>query len=232
MKKTLLFAALGLAAATASADYTEYYTVSYDGKEVKNGDFISVTAPEKTENGKSNYETVLKVVVNKGDEDEPTYMEGSFDLFRPAVDKMVGGAQFCSDANCYPVDNNVPGNFGYRSPDQDFDYYAGDEFEYLIHITDIPADDNKFDQVFRVTMNAFTGEVVDVQGNYGFDKIPDTEFVMYLQYCVPELASVEGIDAADDVEPVYYNLQGLKIEKPEHGLVIEKRGNSVKKVIL
>lgn len=44
-------------------------------------------------------------------------------------------------------------------------------------------------------------------------------------------SAVEGIEAAD-VAPVYYNLQGVRVENPAAGLYIVKRGNKVSKVII
>lgn len=45
-------------------------------------------------------------------------------------------------------------------------------------------------------------------------------------------AGVYEIAADSDIEPVYYNLQGVKIARPANGLYIEKRGESVRKIIL
>ena len=45
-----------------------------------------------------------------------------------------------------------------------------------------------------------------------------------------DAAGVEGIDA-EQAAPVYYNLQGVRIDNPENGLFIVKKGNKVSKVI-
>lgn len=231
MKKTLLFAALAFVAVSASADYKEYYTVSFNGKEVANGEMVTVSAPQTTADGKANYEAVIEVQVNKGDEEVPTYMAGSYDYYRPAESACVGLAQFCSDTNCYPASTAIPGNIGYRDCDPDFDYYAGDSFSYLIHMSDVPTDKADFDQVYKVWMGAYEGEVADVYGNYNFTPVENGQFVMYLQFCLPEFASVDGLEA-EDAAPVYYNLQGVQIERPESGLVIVKKGNKVTKTII
>lgn len=42
--------------------------------------------------------------------------------------------------------------------------------------------------------------------------------------------SVDGI-TAEDCAPVYYNLQGLQVDNPAGGIFIEKRGNTVRKVL-
>lgn len=227
MKKSLLIAAMGLMSLGAYADYAEYYSVSYEGKDVKNGETIVV--PVKA--GESTYEITLGVTVNKGDEEVPTYLSGSMDESYAKGGKFVGGVQFCSDANCYPVAPGFEGNLGYREPNADFDYYAGDEFSYLIHLTDIPADAANINQIYSVSMQAFTGEMANAAGDYSFEQIEGTAYKMYIQFCNSEFASVEGLEV-EEGEAEYYNLQGVRIEKPEHGIVIVKKGNDVKKVVL
>jgi hypothetical protein len=46
-------------------------------------------------------------------------------------------------------------------------------------------------------------------------------------------AGVEEVNVeASDVAPVYYNLQGMRVDNPEHGIYIRCRGNKVDKVAL
>lgn len=40
------------------------------------------------------------------------------------------------------------------------------------------------------------------------------------------------IDGADDSEPVYYNLQGVRVANPANGIYIKKQGNTTTKIIL
>ena len=47
-----------------------------------------------------------------------------------------------------------------------------------------------------------------------------------------EESGVEAIDAADNVAPVYYNLQGVRVQNPANGVYIVKRGNKVSKVFI
>lgn len=44
--------------------------------------------------------------------------------------------------------------------------------------------------------------------------------------------AVDGIEADDNVAPVYYNLQGVRVNNPENGLFIVVKGSKVSKVIL
>jgi hypothetical protein len=46
------------------------------------------------------------------------------------------------------------------------------------------------------------------------------------------VAGVNDITSNNDAEPVYYNLQGVKIANPESGLYIVKRGSKISKEII
>lgn len=43
---------------------------------------------------------------------------------------------------------------------------------------------------------------------------------------------VEGVEAADEAEAVYYNLQGVRVENPEHGIYVKVVGGKAEKVVL
>ncbi len=45
-------------------------------------------------------------------------------------------------------------------------------------------------------------------------------------------AGVEGIEADNNTEAVYYNLQGVRVNNPENGLYIVKQGNKVSKAYI
>lgn len=44
--------------------------------------------------------------------------------------------------------------------------------------------------------------------------------------------AVEGIEADNDATPVYYNLNGVRVANPDHGIYIVKKGGKTSKVIL
>ena len=45
-------------------------------------------------------------------------------------------------------------------------------------------------------------------------------------------ASIIGVSGSNDNAPVeYYNLQGVKIENPGHGIFIRRQGTAVTKII-
>jgi hypothetical protein len=61
-----------------------------------------------------------------------------------------------------------------------------------------------------------------------FDATGTLETTEYLTPAGVEEVNVE----ASDVAPVYYNLQGMRVDNPEHGIYIRCRGNKVDKVAL
>lgn len=67
-------------------------------------------------------------------------------------------------------------------------------------------------------------------------KVPYTGVVSYNfetdAFIFGALAGIEGVEIdAANVAPVYYNLQGVRVENAENGLFIEVRGNKAVKVI-
>lgn len=57
---------------------------------------------------------------------------------------------------------------------------------------------------------------------------------MYVTYNGPQLPTgIETVEAsAEDVEAVYYNLQGVRVENPAAGIYVRVRGNQVDKVLV
>ena len=229
MKKTLLIAALGLVAATASADYKEYFELSFDGQPIENGATITINKPEYSNDKGDNYDIEIPVKVLKGDDETPTYFSATFNYNKPAQADCIGNPSFCNDANCFPPNSGIPGNIGYMDCNPDFGYYADEDFKYLIHLNEVPKD-TAFDQTYELWMGAYTGEVVSAQGDMDFEQIPDTDFRMYVRI-LSKSDSVNGIEI-DEAAAEYFNLEGVRIEKPESGIVIVKRGDKVSKEII
>lgn len=48
----------------------------------------------------------------------------------------------------------------------------------------------------------------------------------------PGAGAVEGIEADENVAPVYYNLQGVRVNNPENGLFIQVKGSKATKVLV
>ena len=45
-------------------------------------------------------------------------------------------------------------------------------------------------------------------------------------------SAVEGVEVEENVAPVYYNLQGVRVDAPANGLYIVVRGNKVAKELV
>lgn len=52
-----------------------------------------------------------------------------------------------------------------------------------------------------------------------------------LEFVLGNFAGINDIEADNNAAPVYYNLQGVRVDKAENGLFIEVRGNKVAKVV-
>ena len=85
------------------------------------------------------------------------------------------------------------------------------------------------------TMLVTNGEPVKCNlapGTYVINFIPTEDGTASLSAIAPE-DEEGGIDeiAGENVAPVYYDLQGRRVQNPEKGIFIEKRGSKVAKVI-
>lgn len=226
MKKSLLFAAFALAAATASADYTEYFTVSYHGEPVANGATIVVSQPEREENGMMDYLPHINVEFTNLDAEEPTWFGGSYWYDTPGRDECIGTASICSNANCYPANAN-PDNIGELEA---LDILLGDDaFEWQPHLEKVPAD-KKFTQTYRLTMCVKEENIINTAGDVEYLPIEGSEFTMYIKY-TNEGNAIGEIDV-ETAAPEYFNLQGVKVAEPENGLYIVKRGAKVSKEMI
>lgn len=106
---------------------------------------------------------------------------------------------------------------------------AGELFKYTVNLSDYT--DLTDLGVFPIRFGSVTFSPNAKAGDTG--KLE----VSYLNSIYAERSAVEDIEVAGDEsvdsgEVEYFNLQGMKIAKPSHGLYIEKRGSQVSKKIL
>jgi hypothetical protein len=77
---------------------------------------------------------------------------------------------------------------------------------------------------------------VSASGCQSWTVAPGTYDVVFdssaMTITLTKTSGVEGIEADNDVEAVYYNLQGVKVENPAAGLYIVVRGNQITKEIV
>ena len=91
-------------------------------------------------------------------------------------------------------------------------------------------------------MAMYPGQVYDMKpgknhGNMAFGQdliqaelIFDTEAMTLTVNDVT--AGIDGVNTVTDLTPVYYTLQGIEVASPGHGLYLERRGTTVRKVYL
>lgn len=75
------------------------------------------------------------------------------------------------------------------------------------------------------------------------DRVNQVKFVNSRKYGYMELKGIDAVladipsgitdvESADGAEPVYYTLQGVRVDNPTPGIYIERRGESVRKVVV
>ncbi len=86
---------------------------------------------------------------------------------------------------------------------------------------------NEFD------LSEYDGTVITIGFEYATDgsKSRAWEIKDFVLSGNGSLGSVAGIEIDENVAPVYYNMQGVRVDNPENGLFIEVRGNKSAKVI-
>ena len=101
----------------------------------------------------------------------------------------------------------------------------------------VPADITPGDYRLRFIID---WDCIDPCGNPNFEKNPLTNnggiiLDLTLRYATattaPE-AGIEAVEAAEEVAPVYYNLQGVRVANPTNGVYIKVIGNKAEKVYL
>lgn len=109
-----------------------------------------------------------------------------------------------------------------------------------IRIEKIVFEQNKTDWGTTNTYDPNTFDKTSMTWNGGADDKPQSTFTMTVgaktffnkaTVYFKDYTAVEGIEADENVEPVYYNLQGVRVANPEKGLYIVVKGNKSSKVM-
>lgn len=116
-----------------------------------------------------------------------------------------------------------------QGPDWDVDVNSSDRYGAISNNALVNLDQPATIKLFQVGVNASSA--------YSWKITPGTYKVVAdlknLKLTVTEMAGVDGIEADDsDAAPVYYNLQGVRVDTPSAGLYIVVRGNKVTKEIV
>lgn len=228
MKKLLLLSTIVLGSFVAKADYTEYFAVSYEDENLASGATIQCHEFIIDPDGTYRYEADINVVsllefpivlkadlVNaEGDEN------GTPSLCFNTMEEYQQGGEWKTTVygNCFPFLPNVCPLYPEILPNTG----QPTNFFWQAEALNVKPEDSC---KMVLTFEAAYGDEED------YDLIEDSEFVLYIEFS-SEGSGVEGIDSDNNVAPVYYNLQGVRVNEPANGLYIVKRGNKVSKEII
>ncbi len=229
MKKSLLAILMIGAAATASAQaFSDYFTVSYHGQVINDGDKIYVTDREDDGEMGVSYESHINVV-NK--QDVPVACAAVFNYNQPAKSVVEadpatwGYASMCfsgaaqvngsSSQSCL-----APGALNAGQGTVWVPQAGKDTFQWEPHL-DLAAAD---------AVSTYTMTIVYMGDDP--DALEEGEgMTFYITYCETEPSAVETI-AAENAEAKYYDLQGRAVKAPGKGLYIRLANGKAQKVIL
>lgn len=242
MKKLLLSIALCGLASSAFAqeglmDFNECFGLSYEGQEVVNGatlkatDFVDVS--DLYGDGTVTYSLDIKV---ENLDITSQYMRGVLKAYKPSMKEYLSDRYFWGDPQlCYSVQTSEgpTGNCLSGDPNNTFNPSFGfgnckipvnAEFEWQIHVTGCEIASNG---VYLLTLQGVEVESPEDTNNY----TPVTTPVeIYLDFS----AASNGVTeiATDDIEGVYYDLQGRRVNNPSKGLYIYKTADkAVKRLV-
>lgn len=232
MKKLLLACALGAAAFGIQAqDFSTYFTLQYEGKEIKSGDTIIVNKGEDDGYEFSYQEVVIHVINN---ESEIRAIYGDLNAYTPSFEEFRGNwAKWGNVSLCYAHTaegfsnclGQLPGTQSYGNGFVNVGA-AGHTpiFEWQVHRS-TEGDPSEVSE-FVLTIVAMSGETSE----NGSD-VEETEGVatINIKYGT-ELNAVSTLEATAG-EAEYYSLDGRRLTAPA-GLCIEKRGGKVSKRIV
>lgn len=202
MKKFLLLSVLALGAVTLNAQDIK---VTVSGEEVVSGGTVI---------SYRNDPVLLQFGTLKLDPEVIATVSETADLkitVYNTTKELNTQVQFCWPSQCISIE---PGTAGVQEGVAE----ANNENNLTIDATVFP-----FDPEEKYTVSC----VVEIVAN-GDEA---NAFVFNLDMAYDNESGVEGI-LDEEVDPVYYNLNGCKVENPYKGIYIKKQGNKVTKVIL
>ena len=232
MKKLLLFAALAAVGFSANADYTDAFKVTYNGAEVATGATLICTEYEDYTDLDDGYSYESKIYVDNmkfGSQTVTgTLLWGSYptkEEFLSRMDEMIPGTylpvfgtvQLCNlDGNCF---GNLSDDFIGQGPSTLGMTPGG----FWIHLN-------------QATPELVSEYVLKIESQSDPEAVFECKIVFARsQEAAEEFIAQAGVSAiVDDAEvaPVYYNLNGQRVENPDKGIYIIRQGNKVSKVIL
>lgn len=228
MKKFLLLSALALGMATAQADdFSNYFKVSMDGKEIENGSTVYVSGDYldfDTAHEFGVYYAGHIHVTNVQPEFRPVYAELAY--VNPTKSVMSSNPDFWGTMQlCFQGGHDNPGSCLGGN-----DYYAGfgtfnvpgSDKDTFVWLVDLNAADGEAEVTSRFTMVACNGDATK-----DYEEIDGADFSINVVFSMKD-NFVEGI-MADDTKAEYYTLQGVRVANPDKGIYIVKQGSKVTK---
>lgn len=238
MKKTLLLGALLAAAAMpASADYSEYFTLSYHGEEIANGgtvvirdyseDNVAFEGHIQVTNKKAEAQKVSGAMLFTGN---PSSADVSADMMKwgtPAFCYSYTGEGLGTCLGGVPPISAGSGIVDLPAP--------GNDLLWEIHIYMAPKDlvcEYDLEMYPTVREDDPDGEFTDPEtgDNYNIIELTDSKFLCHLKFDAN--AAVEDVELDENAPAEYYTLQGVRVENPEKGIYIVRRGAKVEKVAI
>ncbi len=236
MKKLLLGIAIAASALSVNAqDFTDYFKVVYNGKEVANGETLYILPTNKPTATTSSY---FPDIYLQNLEEDPRQVQGSFLFVNPTVSYYYehqddenypyGFPSLCF-AGGLAENLTTPANSCLtESPGLNAGSGAvivpeagKNTFEWQIHLEDA------FDSAkteMKLVMYA-----QDDYGVYGQDC--SDAFTVYLVFSTTD-ASVSNVGVDLSAPAEYYDLQGRKVLNPAKGLYIVKQNGKVQKSLI
>lgn len=227
MKKCLFILFILSSFLPGLAEYSDFYKVFYNGKEIADND--TIVCSDKWETIVKN-ETVYCYqanvnVINQLDEsslnkcnifytDSPSYEQWEENKKKWGnISLCYHGGDFNGEmASCMANGGIVV------IPDNSYNC-----FNWEIHLDNSPLD---VKSIYKITLKAAQGSLQ--WSNYEY--IDNTDFTFYVLFG-PENES-NGINSIEEEGITeYYTLSGVKISNPSSGIYIEKKGKKVRKII-
>lgn len=237
MKKLLLTVAVAIGIASASAaTFTDFYTVTYEGKTLANGDYVYADHWE----AKSGFFPCELLFTPKSTFNEVTFNVKGY-CSNPSYETVFGNPlewgtpSICWEAagtgNC---ENGVPPmitntTLKYNTPIL-IQFHLGGEVEEL-DPDNLPPDFDPSTYEPTYTMPQKTSEYL-VVATATVDGVSASD-TFTVNVVIGVTAAVDEVTVETDAPAVYYDLQGRRVANPAKGqLVIEKKGAKARKVIL
>lgn len=202
-----------------SADNTGYFKVTYNGEEIRHGATVAVT--ERSGEEKCRY-TPMFLIEN--------LLE---------TELLLSGGMYYTDTPTYAMVRNDRNYWGQPQFCMSSCYANGDE-ECVGHGTELIKNkatclpevlncDPDAISCYKVRLTPCYGTIG--QGNYV--EISEAAFEMTIRFSNEDsgIHDIPGPEKYDNPEPVFFNVQGKRVDVSAPGIYIEKRGDKVRKII-